>query len=497
MTQQLKCDKSFSQCINSNRIKLVLQRYDKIIDNKSDNAEQQILQNDLINNILPSNVELLNDFYHIKYDHNINDNTSQFNSFYQYLFDHKDVLKCDISYCQSAKRYYNQRNRSYNSSENDRNFLNLICRIHTYLIHAYETDRLTTDEIHYIETKMKEFKHENEQDLNDKKLQIISEVINSKKRKISMIHASDNSKYITTHDLQSLNAKKISAILKDNGIFIEENVLTNACEAYAYCKQQLINDLCDIMLNGEHENILLVQIFSNELHFIEQNTRQRIYDIILHQYIKKQDLNNENFIKILRKTVSKLFVTIDCDKVEDIARNANLTGNIFIKTSSEFKNSVTFAQIFASIDNWKRKQWSKIYAKIRKWQITKNTMQLSNKSIVMQKVKTTYCKGTNSTDYIDKQTDSDLIDEFCTITKATKEIAITFLETTEWNILFAIHKYYAANGKLSKQNDESTHNKAESKQVIYNLGISFWYWEKQKLNKRYVRKKFLNLKQEI
>eukprot|EP01084_Bolivina_argentea_P249619 417956_1 len=88
------CMKSFSECVHANRIKHILQQYDQIISDKTDKSDQQ-LQNDinkLVNNISVSNgpysnVQMLNDFYHIKYDHNINDNANQFESFYNYLFD--------------------------------------------------------------------------------------------------------------------------------------------------------------------------------------------------------------------------------------------------------------------------------------------------------------------------------------------------------------------------------------------------------------------------
>eukprot|EP01084_Bolivina_argentea_P315948 547549_1 len=243
-----KCNKSFAQCTHANRIKVMLQRYGKIISDKIDKSDQQ-LQNET--NDLIDNVQILNDFYHIKYDHNINDSAVQFDLFHKYLFGSEHVLRCDISCCQSARRYYERRNRSFNSHGGNINSLHVICRIHTYLIHAYETDRLTIDEIEYIEGKLSEFKHQDEEILDDKKLQMISKAMSNKREKLSsIVHVSDNSKYMTSSDHECLNFKAISSILKNNGILIEENHLTDACEAYVYHKKQLIDDLCNIMLNG-------------------------------------------------------------------------------------------------------------------------------------------------------------------------------------------------------------------------------------------------------
>eukprot|EP01084_Bolivina_argentea_P264050 447146_1 len=497
-----RCHTPFTQCIHSTRIKLILERYNNIISDKTDKSDQQLQNevNDMINNIIPadvsySNVQLINDFYHIKYDHNINDDLNQLCSFHKYLFDNEDVLKCDISYCESAKRYYDGRNRSYNSSKDNTNLLHLICRIHTYLIHAFETDRLTTDEIRYIEAKLHEFKDEDKDIVNDKKLQMVTKITNNKKQRTSSIGCnclSDNAKYITHCDQPVLNCIDILAVLKHNNISINESDFINACESYDYQKQQLIDDLCDIMLNGEDENIQLTQILSKEY------DRQRIYDTILYKYIKHENLNNENFIKVLRKTVYELKLkTIDCDQVESIARNAKLSGNTFIKNSSQFKNSVKFAQVFKSMVNWKKKQWLKIYIKINKWGQMPKQHKNVNKILIAESKTEIYnmMEHTCNIDYIDKQTDIHLIDEFCAITNSKNEIAISYLKTTEWNVLFAINKYYATNGKLSKTEIETT--EIESKHIIYNLGISFWYWNNQKSNKRYVLKTFHNLKNEI
>eukprot|EP01084_Bolivina_argentea_P258593 436020_1 len=356
--------------------------------------------------------------------------------------------------------------------------------------------------------------------LMTKKLRIVCNVINNKKHKVSSIYnTSNSSKYVTYADYQAINFQEISSILKSNNMLIEVDDFQNACEGYGYYKQHLINDLCDIRLNGENQNITLVEIISNELNFNQQTTRQRLYDIILHQYVTKQDLDNNNFIKILRKRVSELFELIDCDEVADIARNTNLTGDIFNKASSAFKNSIKFAQVFKSINGWNKKQWQKIYQKINRWQIT-----ISEKTHASQKTEAdtgkektkTILLSQSDTHYIDKSTDTHLVEEFCTITKSTKEIAVTFLKMTEWNVLIAVNKYYA-NGKISNtdykneyhSDDEFYSNQSlheyhsdddihdNKNQLIYNHGISFWYWEKQRSNKIYIKKRFTNLKEEI
>eukprot|EP01084_Bolivina_argentea_P172067 298065_1 len=94
---QTKCNAAFSECPHAMNIKLILERYNKITHDKTYKSGNQLEEksNDLVNNLLShaqySNVKLLNDFYHVKYDHNTNDDAQQFNLFYQYLCDYDDV----------------------------------------------------------------------------------------------------------------------------------------------------------------------------------------------------------------------------------------------------------------------------------------------------------------------------------------------------------------------------------------------------------------------
>eukprot|EP01084_Bolivina_argentea_P157358 274240_1 len=130
-----------------------------------------------------------------------------------------------------------------------------------------------------------------------------------------------------------------------------------------------------------------------------------------------------------------------------------------------------------------------------KWQICDNkkiTKSPVTNIISVQESNTQYFE----TDYINKETDQHLIEQFCAMTEATTETAIAFLKITEWNVLFAVNKYYATNGTLS--DNQTLQSKSEmSNDMIYNHGIPFWYWEKQKSQKIHVVKKFPNLKEEL
>eukprot|EP01084_Bolivina_argentea_P077875 141321_1 len=398
---------------------------------------------------------------------------------------------------------------------NSRYSLDFICRIHTYFIHSHHISRLTNDEIKYIEKQLSECRDDNEEILNHKKLQMLSTVINNKKQNIlKTIGCSDNSKFMTTDiSRERLDYEQISMILANNNIFINQNDLSNVFDVYEYDKQQLINDICDVTSNANEQNILFSQILINELKYKDPKTRETIYCIILYEYIKKEDLNNDNFIKILQIIASKLIPNVDGQTIRTIAQEANLSGKIFIKGSEEFKNASKFAKTFESITNWNKKQWGKVYTTIKKWNVPK-TIPSSAKKVEIKQSEDNTIDGIDDTcvlsddeenkysdedeiDYINKGTDDDIIREFCDITTATKKKAIQFLKESEWNVMFAVNKYYGSNGIFdsNSQTDNSVAENNDIQGVVYNHGIAFWYWREGRLDQRYINPKG-NLKEE-
>eukprot|EP01084_Bolivina_argentea_P259538 437934_1 len=219
-------------------------------------------------------------------------------------------------------------------------------------------------------------------------------------------------------------------------------------------------------------------------------------------YFQKHDLNVNNFAKILQFTTSKLYPDIDSEQIKNIAREANLTGQCFNRDSYEFKNSIKFGKIFASIANWNKKQWSKIYLQINKWQLSYKHLtpqkRYSAQMTLIKSSETMYVEETKITeeqinDYIIADTDKQLVDQFCAITHATKNTAAFFLREAEWNVTFAINKFYASSGNVS----DTSMKKNRSVGSVYNIGIAFWYWEHPKPNTIYVQKRSHDLKQEM
>eukprot|EP01084_Bolivina_argentea_P021357 39672_1 len=380
------------ECESTNRIKLILEKYNHILYDNHSNSEYQ-LQNEvtqLMHNILVngqySNVEIINDFYHIKYDHDVNDNLQQFDLFYQYLNNYDNVLICDVNNCETVNRYYNIRRscRSLNTPRDDIktndihssiiNSLNLISQIHTYFIHAYDIDQLSSDEIKYIEKHLNTLEYKDDMHQNDRKLQLIVSVINKKKEKVLAItdHQIDNSKYVTSEmycmNYQTLDFENISFGGYYTEQRVEETKFRKAVIAHGYHKQQLIDELVDIIFQETDRNTSISIILKKTApRFKDCYKRQQIYNQLIHKYIKLAELDNRNFTQILKITAAKIIPTINVDEIEKIAINKNLNGKIFLKSSSNFTNSIQFAKIFQSIQNWNKKQWAKIYVQIKQW----------------------------------------------------------------------------------------------------------------------------------
>eukprot|EP01084_Bolivina_argentea_P215526 365916_1 len=511
------CNQDFTQCDAALNIKSVLEEYNKIINDKNEKSEYQMSTaiEELINKKLfngsYSNVKLLNDFFHLKYNHNINDNAKQFNKFYKFLSNYNDTLSCDTTYCKGYNRYYRNREEIINQSEMKENMVysyNLVCRIHTFFVHSYERNRLTEHEITYIEQQLNLFKQnsncQNEEQIHDKNVALIATVLNAKKQNSSLPASTiiNHSKYITS-DYESLNCIAIVQILNHNGVYIAADKMQNIFDKYGYHKQQLISDLCDEIgnYNQSAQNVLLCYILTNELQLTEHEKRQKIYDLILHNYVDKAELNNDNFVKILLHTASILYPIINTKEIEHIAMKENLNGKIFVKGTNDFTNSTKFATMFKSIHNYNKKKLTNIYRTINKWkpktyQITPSTALDEIKSPQQQEM--INCVEED----LEHMSDTDLLNLFCTITKADKLVTEPFLIESNWIIDDAINKYYALSGdvkKLSTKYENHIYDKPNEDALIYNEGIKFWYWKPRNKDEErcYIKNKHKNLKDEI
>eukprot|EP01084_Bolivina_argentea_P043974 80971_1 len=305
----------------------------------------------------------------------------------------------------------------------------------------------------------------------------MSEIISYKNKQPSL----NQKKYITL-ETESLDYTKMSNILHTQGIEISKQTIESVFEKHNYHKNRLINEICDNIGNKNEKNTLLTQILTNELQLNIWSERQKFLDLILHRYINKQELNDDDFIKILIYTAVDLYPEINVSEIKQIATSNEVNMAVFMKS----KNSTKFGKLFNSMTIFKKKQWAQIYVSIKKWN-TKTYTELKQSKTKQQDdhIIDIVQPLHRTVSYLEPDSSNeDTLNLFCVIINlnTNQKTAEAFLSATDWNIDAAIDKYYALSGNVSLlgskyevYNDSKSADKDEV--AVYTEGIKFWYWK--------------------
>eukprot|EP01084_Bolivina_argentea_P036127 66867_1 len=297
----IECKLDFQECKHIRNVKDILHRQHARKDT-----------NDPIFTENYSHLNLLNDFNHIKYNHHIKNEykyAKTFNIFYNFLTQ-DNLMKCNINTCECVQRNYRRREEKSNEIESTTEDYgsNLLSRVHTYFLHSLEINTPTEKEINYIQQELKknmdiESDIDNEK-LGEKELELVRQIMMGKQKTVLVDKTNDNSKYITT-ECECLDVNIIAKIFKDFDIPIKENTLKTAFDEYDYDKNQLINDLCAGFDNKNIDDILLTTILVNQFNCTVYHQQQKIYDVLLHKIIEKEEINHQNFVKILKNAITQ------------------------------------------------------------------------------------------------------------------------------------------------------------------------------------------------
>eukprot|EP01083_Nonionella_stella_P241487 843296_1 len=185
-----------------------------------------------------------------------------------------------------------------------------------------------------------------------------------------------------------LRIDEIAEILRRNEVLISDKELSNILKAHQ--KKTLIDDLCDgyQTTNDRANNMSLCKALE-DCNMLWPD-RQIFYDIVLKEYVQRRELNNENFVKILKKTI--IYLQLDCDLEEcaRLARNANLKGKLFYKEleddngevteNKEYKSPKEFADVFKEMEDVRPEIWMRVYRRINEWK-TKNYQKIDYNAI--------------------------------------------------------------------------------------------------------------------
>eukprot|EP01083_Nonionella_stella_P152341 488145_1 len=253
----------------------------------------------------------MNDFYHVKYYHNTNDDRLAFHLFCKYLSTGDNVSQCDITHCQALYNVLNPTSilpfeDTNNKQETETSAIDVIlCAIHTYFLHSQDVSQLSDYHRNCIEHTL--------------------QCIENKFEYIETSHAS-----------MCVDAYKIASVLSNNGINVDGNALQLIFDKYQYDMKTLMTDLCDIFTNHVTANTLLPSIIAEALH-LENHDKETQHEIcksiLCGGFITKTDLNHHNFIKILKISAFKVNTALNAQEIEQIASNKHLTGKIFAKNT--------------------------------------------------------------------------------------------------------------------------------------------------------------------
>eukprot|EP01084_Bolivina_argentea_P271485 461985_1 len=252
------CDQDdISQCLSAQRIQIILNEFNKIIQIQTHTYDQYstLIENIFTNNHY-SNTDLLNDFHHIKYDHNADDDDIQFQQIYTFFMEPiKDI--CQQKQCKHIQRHFLDRSKLINecTSNNSSYTLRLISRIHVYFIHSYHINRLTMHEVNRVNEQLDGVRKldlmddnkQMEELLSAKKIEMETAFIKKKTNKLNIIR--NNDKFIAAQDAgysieNSIDIQKIYQILINHDVFIDEKQLRCAFAKYED-KNLFVSDIID------------------------------------------------------------------------------------------------------------------------------------------------------------------------------------------------------------------------------------------------------------
>eukprot|EP01084_Bolivina_argentea_P303078 523210_1 len=152
LTSKCTCSVELVQCISAQRIKIVLKELSAFTN---DNTKQQLMPISQIDDNYTI-IQLLNDYNHIKHDHNVDNDDNEFDKIYEF-FKQAINTPCSVAKCGYVERYYMDRSKlsnEYNfhnkNIDNDNKLklyciMNIISKIHVYFMHSYDINRLKPD----------------------------------------------------------------------------------------------------------------------------------------------------------------------------------------------------------------------------------------------------------------------------------------------------------------------------------------------------------------
>ena len=389
-----------TQCPSARILKILLTRIGKALQKgigKSNNGSEKdqnhnynvrIQINQILDDMMSkhqySPTKLLDDFYHLRSEHKIDDDDTRFDAAFDFFKECSPEKRCDITRCPLMRRHYRDRNCVFwsgdqvdNEVEADHVFVDTVAMIHCHLLHSFDINRLTKEERDRVEVQARHEVNADDEDddINAWRSTLIAAILHEKQQKMNLVRGIRAvSRYcandVNTTQSSTENAKgTVDFAGIAHVIGMREKAVRRALAEYVNDKDRFIGDVIDV-LYGDGCGTKPLSL-SNALKIEEDHFKK-----ILHGHFKCTQLSTKNMVKISNVIVRRMEFQIDIDVLNEVITKSGIDGRIYDKNNAESYQSVgVFAQKFKSSPNIKGQHIRRLYNVIRKWNYIKSKKQ--------------------------------------------------------------------------------------------------------------------------
>ena len=464
------CSDNITSCPSARILKVLLNRIGKTLQTPNDPSNNipktehiqnvQIKINQILDRLVSeypvqySATKLLDDLHHLKTEHGIHDDDAQFDTAFEFFKECTSEKGCDINQCPLIRRHYRDRNVSFVSggavnsdNQTDEVLLDTVAMIHCYLLHSFDINRLTKEERDSIETQLSygislEDNQKGHETLVDdmRRVELTAEILQSKQKKLKFARRigryrddAHDSEYVKLPSDKSVDFTAMADALQ-----MDEAVLREGLTEYGNDRDRLIGDSIDVVYGENVEGIGIWKVLN-----IDDEEKNNIFRLMLHGHFKCTQLSTMNMIKICQIAVQRMEFQIDFNELQKVLTSNGVDGQIYDKCNPATHQSVNqFAQKFKSTQNCYSPHVRRMYNVIRKWKYIK----MKKKSVKKQE------------DAVDdgKEDEKDPVDD-----------------------------------------DENDENVSEQQPTVYEIGKQFYFWKLLKGHHRFVKAKYVDMKEEV
>eukprot|EP01084_Bolivina_argentea_P099507 178862_1 len=138
----------------------------------------------------------------------------------------------------------------------------------------------------------------------------------------------------------------------------------------------ILSDLMDCYIGECYNSEQSISAILEKRLKYNRKKRLRFCYILLTKLTNLADLDQKNFIKLLRLIAFNLYPDIDIDEIAQIAQQNQLNGNVFSNKYMRFGGSKKFVKIFALANNYNKTRWNQIFVHLSKFNLFENPIPI-------------------------------------------------------------------------------------------------------------------------